>query len=194
MGPGPGVCAREGPPGDSVAPGGGGCGHRLSTRPQLPPALAPHTWTGRPPRVSRVTGSSAARDAGPALRALGTGWAQVYTRSWWACGLSDRPTSLCPAFLALACGPKFLPCWRQDILWAQVHSSGIHTPLACPSLSRGPRGLARDPAAHRADGFEAVTQEGEAAGPQAVNPKPRGPAGTPPSGPPVRGKGLPLGS
>lgn len=60
--------------------------------PQLPPALAPSTWTGRPPLVSRVTGSSAARAASPALWALGTGSAQVRARSRWACGRSDRPT------------------------------------------------------------------------------------------------------
>lgn len=108
----------------------------------------------------------------PALQALGAGSAQVHARFW--VGVQPPPIippSLCPAFLALARSPKFLPCWRQDVLSAKVHSSGIHSHLACPGLSPGPRGLAQDPAAHQADGSEAVTQEREAPGLQTVNPQ-----------------------
>lgn len=131
----------------------------------------------------------------PVLAALPSGrWAQGRRRSAHALGgraaAQIASPSLCPAFLALACSPKFLPCWRQDVLWAQVHSSGIHARPACPSLSRGPAGPGARPGRSPGRRLGGRDSGGEAPGPQAVNPKPRGPAGTPPSGP-GKGEGAP---
>lgn len=134
------------------------------------PTAAAHRQAGRY-LSAQVPGDSVAPLTTPASWApLGTGPTQVH-----AClSFHTVPASLCPAFLVPACSPEFLQCARQD-----VHNSGIHF-LTCLSQPEpvSPQGSAQVPSAHRADAWQAVTQEREVPGLQTINCKPRRPGDT----------------
>ena len=72
--------------------------------------------------------------------------------------LRGSPPSLCPAFLALACSPKFLPRWRRALLreGAQLRNPRC---LACRGGAHSLQGSA-PPHLLARQTVEAVTQEG----------------------------------